>query len=311
MADYSKGGFGTRPHVPAFSVALMHMSIPTKTLSSGFSLPVLGLGTWHMGGGYTRRNEHDEAEVVAIRRAIDAGVTHIDTAEMYGEGHSEELIGRAIEGVDRGALTITSKVWPNHLTEDGVLRALDASLRRLKTTYLDLYLVHWPNPSIPLTHTMRAMNTLVDRGHVRAIGVSNFSKDLLMQAQACSEQRLVCNQVQYNLVHRNAEQTGLLAYCQEHDVLLNAWRPIRDVLGSKMSPLLLSVAKKYEKTPAQIALNWLLSQQNVVTVTKMASPAHLQENLGAVGWVMEQQDIDHLRREYPGQVGEARETPTM
>ncbi len=274
------------------------MTVPWKTIAGGFSMPVLGQGTWRLGGVSERDPENDDArDVAVIRRALDAGLTHIDTAEMYAGGHAEELVGEAIRGVERSRLFLTGKVWKSHLGGDGPLRAAEASLRRLGVDAFDLYLVHQVNPEIPLKETIRAMNRLQREGLARNIGVSNFSLDRLKQAQALSEVPIVANQLHYNLQVREIELSGLLDFCQETGVMVIAWRPLRGVDCSV--PLLTELAARYGHTPRQLALNWLISQLGVVTIVKASDPLHLAENVGAVDWRMAEEDVERLRGEYP------------
>lgn len=274
------------------------MNIPWKTLAGGFSMPELGQGTWRLGGVSERDPENDDArDVEVIRRALDAGLVHIDTAEMYAGGHAEELVGEAIRGVDRSRLFLTGKVWKTHLGGDGPLRAAEASLRRLGVDAFDLYLVHQVNPEIPLKETIRAMNRLQREGLARHIGVSNFSAERLKQAQACSEVPIVANQLHYNLQVREIELAGLLDFCRGTGVMVIAWRPLRGVDCSV--PLLAELAEKYRRTPRQLALNWLISQPGVVTIVKASDPLHLAENVGAAGWRMAEEDVERLRREFP------------
>ena len=274
------------------------MTVPWKTIAGGFSMPVLGQGTWRLGGVSERDPKNDDArDVAVIRRALDAGLTHIDTAEMYAGGHAEELVGEAIRGVERSRLFLTGKVWKSHLGGDGPLRAAEASLRRLGVDAFDLYLVHQVNPEIPLKETIRAMNRLQREGLARNIGVSNFSLDRLKQAQALSEVPIVANQLHYNLQVREIELSGLLDFCQKTGVMVIAWRPLRGVDCSV--PLLTELAARYGHTPRQLALNWLISQPGVVTIVKASDPLHLAENVGAVGWRMAEEDVERLRGEYP------------
>lgn len=278
------------------------MTIPVKTLASGFSLPEYGLGTWGMGGWqrYDPDND-DQADIQAIQTAVEAGITHIDTAEIYAAGHAEIFVGQAIKGYDRAKFFLASKVSGDHLSYDQVWRACERSLKRLDTEYLDLYLIHWYNSEFPLKNTIRAMNKLVDDGLVKWIGVSNFNTPHLKKTQELSSHPIVCNQVHYSLECRQPEIEGLLKYCQENDVMLAAWRPVgKGKFASAPTPVP-ELATKYGKTPIQIALNWLVSQPNVVTISKTRSTEHLKENLGSVGWQMKPTDIDKLRREYPDQ----------
>ncbi len=279
------------------------MEIPTKKLNNGFEMPVYGLGTWQMGGSTERDvTNDDEADIAAIQNAIVQGVTHIDTAEKYADGYTETLVGKAIQGFDRSTLFLTSKVRTEHFLYEDVLNACNASLKRLGTDYLDLYLLHFYNPAIPLQETMRAMDTLVEEGLVKNIGVCNFNKEHLAEAQSYTKNKIVCNQVHYNLIFREPERKELLEYCQNNDIFLSAWRPLqKGNLTEDTSLMIKELCDKYQKTSAQIAINWLISQPNVITISKTRHTEHLNENLGALDWTMEKVDIERLRNEYPDQ----------
>jgi diketogulonate reductase-like aldo/keto reductase len=266
-------------------------------------MPVLGLGTWQIGGREVRNPQNDDKkDITAIQEAITLGITHIDTAESYADGYAEILIGKAIDGHDRSKLFIASKVRPEHLKYDDVLRSCEASLKRLKTDYLDLYLIHSPSLEIPVGETLGAMNKLVENSLIKNIGVSNFKTERLKEAQKRTNNKLVVNQVYYNLVIREPEHEGLLKYCQENDVFLEAYRPIeKGAILAQPIPILEKFAKKYDKTPAQIAINWLISQENVITISKTSTIGHLKENLGAINWQMDKEDIEKLRRDFPDQ----------
>lgn len=267
-------------------------------------MPVFGLGTWLMGGDHQRNPKNDdEKDRQAIRNAIDSGITHIDTAEMYAAGHAEELVGEAIKDYSRKKLFLVSKVWPDHLRYDDVLTACADSLKRLGVDYLDLFLIHAPNPEIPLARTMKAFDKLKKDGLIKNIGVSNFSVKSFKKAQKYTENKIVVNQLHYNLMIREVEDRGLLAFCQKEDVMLCAWRPVqKGIFSSKSINILDELSKKYHKTPLQIAINWLISQQNIITISKMRKKAHLKENIGAVGWNMKDEDIEILRKKFPDQV---------
>lgn len=279
------------------------MKIPLKKLKNGFALPELGLGTWQMGGKNEPDLRNDAAEIAAIKAAIEAGVTHIDTAEAYGGGHAEELVGEAIRGVNRKKLFITSKVSEENHTCEGIPASCKKSLKRLGTDYLDLYLLHEFSAICPLKEAVEALDALVDEGFVKHIGVSNFGITHLEEAQKLAKHEIVCNQVHYNLQVREVEKTGLLNYCQKNDVLLVAYRPVQQGrLLEKIPALMEELCLKYQKTPAQIALNWLVSQENVVTIAKTSNLAHLKENLGGVGWNLTEGDVELLRKDYPDQL---------
>ncbi|MCK5061299.1 aldo/keto reductase [Candidatus Parcubacteria bacterium] len=279
------------------------MNIPTKKLKSGFEIPVLGLGTWDFGGKKERIENYDESrDIIGVQKAIEMGFTHFDTAEMYAQGYSEEILGKAIKKQDRSKLFITSKVSPANLRYDDVIKSCKASLKRLQLNYLDMYLIHVPNHDIAIEETMRAFDELKKQGLIKSIGVSNFSIESFEEAQSKTNNKIVVNQIHYSLLFRIPEATGLLKYCQENDVLLEAWRPLHyGQLGATGTRIMDELAEKYNKKPAQIALNWLTSQDNVFTIVKASSINHLEENLGAVNWEMEKDDIEYLRDKFPYQ----------
>jgi len=279
------------------------MKIETKKLKNGFELPVYGLGTWQMGGRSERDlNNNDKADILAIQKAVDVGVTHIDTAEAYADGYTETLIGKAVEKYDRSKLILVSKVHHDNLAYDDVIKACKNSLKRLRTNYLDLYLLHRYNTQIPINKTMKALETLLEEGLIKNIGVSNFNVERMEEAQANTKYKIVANQIHLNLRYRESEKKGVLKYCQDNDMLFIAWRPTqKGVLLKSVPKILDDLCKKYNKTPAQIAINWLISQKNVVTLAKTTNLDHLQENLGALGWKMDKKDVELLRNEFPEQ----------
>lgn len=277
------------------------MNIPTKKLSSGFELPVYGLGVWQMGGRWEADTSKDAEEIDAIRAALDAGVTHIDTAESYGNGHAEELLKQSLEGYDRTRLTIATKVSADNQSYEGVHKSFQASLKRMGLEYVDLYLLHrFPEPGIDIADTMRAMDELVEQGLVKNIGVCNMTPHRFDEIQKLTKNKLVCNQVHYNVQYREIEDKGVLKHNQENDVMLVAWRPLQKGL-LRENTLIKELAVKYGKTPSQVVINWLISQRNVVTLSKTSNVEHLHENLGALGWSLEDADIELIRTEYPDQ----------
>lgn len=267
-----------------------------KTLKCGFSMPVLGMGTWQMGGRMERDSRNDDAgQIQALKTGLELGFNLIDTAESYADGKAEELVGEAIRGYDRGKLFLTSKVWKTHVAYDDVLRAAENSLKRLGTDYLDLYLYHQVNNEVPLKETMRAFDRLVSEKLVRHIGVSNFALERFKRAQACAEHKIVVNQIHYSLSVREPE-SELLPWLQENDVMIQAWRPLR---GVPDCALLNELCAKYGKTKSQIALNWLIMQKNIVTITASSSARHIQDNLDAAAFEMAPSDVELLTRDFP------------
>ncbi len=266
----------------------------TEPLLTNTLIPKIGFGTWNVGGGMSPNYSQDARGLAALRAALDTGYTHFDTAEMYANGHSEELIARAVResGTPRGVLFFTSKVWTNHLHHREVIKACENSLRRLQTEYLDLYLIHWPG-NVPLEDTFRGLNDLTRRGLVRAIGVSNFDLPLLRRAQTLSETPIVNNQVPYSLHHREYAENGVLAYCQENGIVLTAYTPVEKGRVAHDTTLQ-TLARKHSATPTQIALAWLIHQPRVITIPMSHNPAHIAENLRAVDVKLDEGDMQQL-----------------
>jgi diketogulonate reductase-like aldo/keto reductase len=262
-------------------------------LPNGERIPVLGYGTWRLGGGMAPNYSRDREIVDLLHEAIELGYTHIDTAEIYGGGHTEELIGRAIQHYDRQDLFITTKVWHTNLRLQDVLDSLKGSLRRLSSDYVDLYLIHWPNSGIPMEETFEALNELIDQGQIRFVGVSNFDLEQLTRARALSAAPIATNQVPYNLHNRRYVLNGVLKYCQENDILLTAYSPIdRGVILD--DPEVSKIANKYQATSAQVALNWLIRQSEVIAIPMTSNPKHLRDNIGALEIELEEEDVKRL-----------------
>ena len=277
-----------------------------KELSDGVKISVLGIGTWKMGGGLSADSTHDKEETLAIKAAVRLGMTHIDTAELYGNGHAEELVGEAIQGFKREELFITTKVKSENLRYDYLISAAQRSLKRLRTGYTDLYLIHSSNPDIPIEETMNAMKYLVENKLTRFIGVSNFSVEQIEEAQKHAKNKIVANQIEYNLLTRNRGQftndmeSEIMPYCQKNGIMVIAYRPLAN--GELAKPgirLLDELSEKYGKTQAQIALNWLISKPNIITIPKTVEIEHIKENLGAIGWRLSKEDIHRLDYDFP------------
>src|SRR3989338_10948045 len=189
-----------------------------KKLKSGFEMPVLGIGTFTFGGEHEADHSRDDEWIKAIKEALEAGYTHIDTAEVYGKGHCEELVAKAIESYDRKKLFITTKVYHTHFKYADVINSAKESLKRLKIKYIDLYLLHSFDSNIPLKDTMEAMNKLVDLGLVKNIGVCNFNPKQLEEAQKYSKAKIAVNQMKYNLWAETGPDVDTFAYCQKNDI---------------------------------------------------------------------------------------------
>ena len=261
------------------------------------TLPKIGFGTANLGGSIFADHSRDDSRLVALRSALELGYTHFDTAEMYGSGHAEELLGRAFRETktEREKLFITSKVMPTNLHYEDVLKACESSLRHLGTDYLDLYLIHWPMVGMKLADTFRALNKLVRDGKVRNLGVSNFNLKLLKESQSHSETPIITNQVPYSLAHRSYVKNGVLKYCQANDILITAYSPI-EVGRLKASPTLKSVAEAHNATPYQIALAWLVCQPRVITIPMSFNPQHQKENLAAADIILTDEEMKQLTK---------------
>lgn len=253
----------------------MHDDMPTIPLASGVEIPALGIGTWKMG----EEPGHRRAEVAALRAAIDQGMTLIDTAEMYGDGASEEFVGEAMSG-RRDEVFLVSKVYPWNASRQGTVRACEASLKRLGTDHLDLYLLHWRGEH-PLEETVAAMESLKRAGKIGAWGVSNFDVADMEELMAVpGGENCVANQVLFNLSRRGIE-FDLLPWCQARDIAVMAYSPIEQ--GRLLQhPELIRIAKAYQATPAQVALAFVLEREGVVAIPKTSSEARVKENRGAV-----------------------------
>lgn len=256
-------------------------------------IPLLGMGTWGMGGKYERDETNIEESIAALRYGLDLGIKLIDTAELYGAGLTEEIVGQAIKGYNREDIFITTKVWKDNLHYDDVLKAARQSLERLQTSYIDLYLIHWPNPDISLVETIRALEELVLKGLVKQIGVSNFSVELMREAQSYLKKTVIfANQIEYNLFNR--ENDDVVSYCQSNNIKVIAYRPLaKGSLNEKYAQLLVQLSDKYHKTARQIMINWLTSQ-DIVAIPKAINIEHIAENYESLGWEIEASDVDLL-----------------
>lgn len=266
---------------------------------SGIRVPKIGFGTWSIGGESGADPSSDAKSLAALRSALDLGYTHFDTAEIYANGHSEELVGEAVRtsGVKREDLLITSKVAPRHLRYADVLTACQRSLQRLGMEYIDIYLIHWPNPLISLKETFLALNELVREGKVKHVGVSNFKLKKLKQARALCETPILTDQVPYRLPDRSYADNGVLDYCQQNNILLTAYSPVK-FRNIKVNSTLNATAKAHNASTFQIALAWLISQPQVITIPMSFNPAHQKENLQAADIELTQEEIAQLNTLY-------------
>jgi diketogulonate reductase-like aldo/keto reductase len=263
-------------------------------------VPVIGMGTWMIEG---KDRSAVRRAIEALRLGLDLGMNHIDTAEMYGNGRAEEMVGEAVAG-RRDQVFLVSKVLPSNASYEQTLKACELSLKRLKTDFIDLYLLHWPSSQYPVNETMRAMEKLVDEGMIKFIGVSNFDLDQLREAQhALMKHRIACNQVLYHLGSRGIEG-DLLSYCTETGIAIVGYSPFGH--GNFPSPqsrggrVLAEIAKKHSRTVRQVALNFLTRHPTLFTIPKAGKPEHIREISGALeNWKLTDEDISAIERAFP------------
>jgi aryl-alcohol dehydrogenase-like predicted oxidoreductase len=298
---------------------------------SGMSVSAVSLGTWAIGGANWGR-VNDEESVAAIQEAIDVGMTFIDTADIYGKGHSEEIVGKAIKG-RRDQVVVATKVanrwneagevWPD-CSYDYILEAVRASLERLQTDYIDAYIIHRPDPNTPIPETMRALEKLLNDGVVRAVGVSRYDREQIEQARECIQLHVV----QYPLnIFRRQEIKPILPFCRLHEIGVMAYAPLsKGLLTGKFDSAttfpendlrsgmgvfqgaaftdhldavekLKPIAARQGKTLAQLAVNWNLCQPGVTTaLTGAKTPQQVRENAGGAGWRLTPQDLREIER---------------
>lgn len=261
---------------------------------TGFEVPVIGLGTWKM-------ELDDRAEATrAIHKALDLGMTHIDTAEMYDTGEVEEIVGSAIAG-RRTEVFLVSKVIPDHASYKGTIHACEKSLKRLNTAWLDGYLLHWPG-SPPLEETLHAFETLREQGKIRSYGVSNFNLEELKDAVRISNGRIACNQVLYHLEERGIEHE-IVPGCRELGVAVVAYSPFAQGEFPPKDPekkrCLEEIAKARGGTPRQVALRFLTREPHVFAIPKSSRAAHVAENAGAEKLELISEDLERLDRTFP------------
>jgi len=265
-------------------------------LPSGESVPALGQGTWNMGDDRGRRAE----ELAALRLGLDLGLTLIDTAEMYGDGRSEELVAEAISG-RRNEVFLVSKVLPNHASRRGTLAACEKSLKRLKTDRLDLYLLHWSG-NVPFAETLEALTALKDAGKIRHYGVSNLDLGEMREWwRTPGGDGIATNQLLYNLTRRGIEW-DLMPWLRERRVTVMAYSPLEQARLLSGQPLA-DFARRHGTTPAQAALAWLLAKDGVIVIPKSGRRDRVKENAGALDHPLTAAQIAELDRLFPPPTG--------
>ena len=271
----------------------------TVSLPDGQAMPALGLGTWRMGEAAGARAD----EVAAVRRALEIGYRVIDTAEMYGEGGAEQVVGEALAGalragvVSRADVFVVSKVYPHNASRTGTQAACDRSRKRLGLDTIDLYLLHWPG-AVPLQETVAAFEALRRQRHIGRWGVSNFDLDDMTELWSLEDgPHCAANQIYYSLTERNAEYR-LLPWLQQHSVPVMAYSPI-DQGALAANQKLTAMARQRGVTPAQLALAWAISRPNVMAIPKAVREKHLRENFDAGELTLSDSELQQLDRHFP------------
>ncbi|MGD1834397.1 MAG: aldo/keto reductase [Nitrososphaeraceae archaeon] len=264
---------------------------------TNLEVSVIGQGTWMIDGS----TEMEIRAVQTLKKGLDLGMNHIDTAEMYGNGHVEELVAQAINE-RRKDVFLVSKVLPSNASYEGTITACKRSLKRLKTEWLDLFLLHWPS-SFPVQETMRAMEKLVSDGYIKYIGVSNFDLNELKEAEKyLKDNRIACNQVLYHLGDRGVERT-IIPYCEEKKIAVVGYSPFGHYnfphRQSSSYKILEDIAKKYNRSPRQIILNFLTRHKYLFTIPKTTHIQRVIENANSVGWSLDYSDIELIDRVFP------------
>ncbi|THF58879.1 aldo/keto reductase [Ollibium composti] len=268
------------------------MPMKTTTLPSGEAVPTLGLGTWRMGEDKSRFSD----EVAALRLGLDLGVTLIDTAEMYGSGGSERVVGEAVAG-RRDAVFIVSKVLPSNASRRGTVAACERSLKNLSTDRIDLYLLHWMG-SVPLSETVEALEALKRDGKIRHWGVSNLDADEMEDlAGLPAGNRCQTDQVLYNLSRRGPE-FDLLPWCRQRSMPVMAYSPVEQGRLARNARLD-AVAARHGASAAQIALAWVLAQDGIIAIPKAVQPEHVRQNVAALDIALSADDLADLDRAFP------------
>lgn len=272
----------------------------TKKLgNTKIEIPSIGIGTMGIGGYFTKDTSKDDYYIDIIRKSIDLGMTFIDTAEIYGCGYSEILVGNAIKDCYcRENIFIATKVSPEHLNYDNVIKSAENSCLRLQTSYIDLYQIHWPNPTIPLKETLSGIRYLMNKEKIKYFGVCNFSLQELVSVRKLAREldiNVVSNQIEYNLFDRCIEK-DILPYCEKEKVTIIAYSPLdKGNIGCYYE--LENIAKKYNKTIAQIILRWLIRHDSVVVIPKATNMEHIRYNASS-DFIMSLEDIEFIDRNF-------------
>jgi diketogulonate reductase-like aldo/keto reductase len=265
------------------------MKLRTK---SGRAVHSIGIGTWGFGGKREPEPAGDSAAVEAIRYSVSKGQNHIDTAEMYGGGHTDEVVGQAIAGLEREDLFIADKLWQDSVAASRVRPAVKAMLKKLGTDYLDALYIHYPWDDLPWREAIPQINELIDEGIVRYFGASNFNLDQLEEAIGLSQHPVVLAQVCFNVIYKQDAPEKLRQFCRSHDIQVVAYRPLER--GAVLEdPIVEAIAKQHKVSPSQVALAWLIARQ-ALPIPKATSRQNIDNNLGAMDVKLSPEDLARL-----------------
>jgi diketogulonate reductase-like aldo/keto reductase len=267
---------------------------------TGHQVTEIGMGTYY-DKPWIRVAKHGwsmgaRTKIKALKAGLEGGIRLIDTAEAY---FSEPFVAKAIRGRKRDDLFVATKVWLDHLHHDDLIAALEKSLKNLELSYVDLYQIHFPNRSVSIRETMGAMEEMIEKGKIRSIGVSNFSLEQMIEANSVlAKTEVAAAQMNYSLIHRKFEK-DIIPYCQQNKIAVLAYYPLGHGILTKPSASMEAVCRRNSKTPAQVALNWLVSKPGVFAIPRASRPSHVAENLGGSDWRLSESDVAELEKEFP------------
>jgi diketogulonate reductase-like aldo/keto reductase len=258
------------------------------------TIPKIGFGTWQIGGRMDPDESQRKVGVEIIRNAYESGYRLFDTAEIYASGLTEEIIGEALSIYPRDDYYLISKVWKDHLSYAGMRKACTNSLKRLRTDYLDLYLVHWPNNEVDICDTMHSMEFLKNDNKVNNIGLSNYSLELMKEAIGCLENQTIdFVQNEFNLYNKEIE-LDILPFCIDSGIGVISYSPFaKGSLAANPPQELLDVSNKYQRTPAQVALRWIIDK-GAIPIPKSSSQERMKQNIDVLSWNLNEEDISLL-----------------
>ncbi len=266
--------------------------------TSGKPLHPIGIGTWDIGSRFDPVKRavavygREDREIDALRYSLSQGQNHIDTAEMYGAGHTDEIVGEAIKSSSRKDLYLADKLWKNSVGRGQVRRSVETMLKRLGTDYIDLLYIHTPWEDAPWTEAIPQINDLIDEGLVRHFGVSSFTVSDMKQTQKLSRHPIVANQLHYNVLYKQAANEAVRTFCAKNNIAVVAYRPV-ERMDVQNHQVIQEIAAAHHVSPAQVAIAWLLSR-DALPIPKSVQKPHIDENLAAMDIVLTKGELERL-----------------